>query len=184
SLLGRGLPLLILALVNGPVALVAVWRSRPRIARFAVVAQVTFVLWAWAVGQWPYLVPPDITIQDAAAPVATLTALLVVIRIGMSGGLFVRAPARETGRELSAGEADRLRKLHEEAYARQVQEVKPLPGAQRLLEVLTDLGVPWAIATSSSDVTATASLTMLEVPPDVPVITRDKVAYAKPNPDL
>jgi len=105
-------------------------------------------------------------------------------RIGMSGGLFVRALVRETGRELSAGEADRLRKLHEEAYARRVQEVKPLPGAQRLLEVLTDLGVPWAIATSSSDVTATASLTMLEVPPDVPVITRDKVAYAKPNPDL
>jgi len=79
-------------------------------------------------------------------------------RIGMSGGLFVRALVRETGRELSAGEADRLRKLHEEAYARRVQEVKPLPGAQRLLEVLTDLGVP--------------------------VITRDKVAYAKPNPDL
>src|SRR5437899_12482194 len=35
-------------------------------------------------------------------------------RIGMSGGLFVRALVRETGRELTAGEADRLRKLHEE----------------------------------------------------------------------
>src|SRR5437660_7117491 len=105
-------------------------------------------------------------------------------RIGMSGGLFVRALVRETGRELSAGEADRLRKLHEEAYARRVQEVKPLPGAQRLLEVLTDLGVPWAIATSSSDVTAKLSLTMLEVPKGAPVITRDHVAYAKPNPDL
>ena len=42
------------------------------------------MLWAWAVGQWPYLVPPDITIQDAAAPNATLTALLVVIGIGMA----------------------------------------------------------------------------------------------------
>ncbi|TMF53265.1 MAG: cytochrome d ubiquinol oxidase subunit II [Chloroflexi bacterium] len=84
SLLGRGLPLLILALVNGPVALVAVWRSRPRIARFAVAAQVTFVLWAWAVGQWPNLVPPDITIADAAAPPSVLTALLVVIGIGMA----------------------------------------------------------------------------------------------------
>src|SRR5438445_10593197 len=91
-------------------------------------------------------------------------------RIGMSGGLFVRALVRETGRELTAGEADRLRKLHEEAYARRVREVKPLPGAQRLLEVLTDLAVPWAIATSSSDVTATASLTLLDVPRDVPVI--------------
>ena len=83
SLFGRGLPLLILALVNGPIALVAVWRSRPRIARFAVALQVTFVLWAWAVGQWPHLVPPDMTIADAAAPDATLTPLLVVIGIGM-----------------------------------------------------------------------------------------------------
>ena len=105
-------------------------------------------------------------------------------RIGMSGGLFVRALVRETGRELTAGEADRLRKLHEEAYSGRVREVKPLPGAQQLLEVLTDLGVPWAIATSSSDVTAKASLTMLEVPKGAPVITRDHVAYAKPNPDL
>ena len=83
ALFGRGLPLLILALVNGPIALVAVWRSRPRIARFAVAAQVTLVLWAWAVGQWPHLVPPDITIQGAAAPSSTLTSLLVVIGIGM-----------------------------------------------------------------------------------------------------
>jgi len=82
SLFGRGLPLLVLALINGPIALVAVWRSRPRIARVAVAAQVIFVLWAWAVGQWPYLAPPDIAIADAAAPNATLTALLVVTGIG------------------------------------------------------------------------------------------------------
>src|SRR6266581_9793009 len=61
-------------------------------------------------------------------------------RIGMSGGLFVRALVRETGRELTAGEADRLRKLHEVAYSGRIREVKPLPGAQQLLEVLTDLG--------------------------------------------
>src|SRR6266550_8276326 len=60
-------------------------------------------------------------------------------RIGMSGGLFVRALVRETGLELTAGEADRLRELHEEAYGRRVREVKPLPGAQQLLMVLTDL---------------------------------------------
>ena len=40
------------------------------------------MLWAGAVGQWPYLVPPDLTIADAAAPNATLTALLVVTGIG------------------------------------------------------------------------------------------------------
>ena len=84
ALVGRGLPLLVLALLNGPIALAAVWLSRPRVARIAVAAQVTFVLWAWVVGQWPYLIPPSVTIQDAAAPASTLTALLIVIAVGMA----------------------------------------------------------------------------------------------------
>jgi cytochrome d ubiquinol oxidase subunit II len=82
ALFGLGLPLVLLALINGPVALWAVWRSRPRIARVAVAAQVVFVLWAWLVGQWPYLVPPDLTIAGSAAPQATLGAWLVVVAIG------------------------------------------------------------------------------------------------------
>ena len=105
-------------------------------------------------------------------------------RIGMSGGLFVRALARETGREIDPVEADRLRTLHEEAFKRRVHEVRPLPGAQELLDTLTGLGVPWAIATSGSDVTAGASTGLLRLPADAVVITRDHVAYAKPNPDL
>jgi cytochrome d ubiquinol oxidase subunit II len=82
SLTERGLPLFVLALLNGPLALWAVWRSRPRIARVAVIGQVVLVLWAWAVGQWPYLVPPDLTISATAAPEATLTGMLVVIAVG------------------------------------------------------------------------------------------------------
>jgi cytochrome bd ubiquinol oxidase subunit II len=84
ELFGRGLPLLVLALLNGPLALFAVLRGRPRVARAAVVAQIAFVLWAWAVGQWPYLVPPDLTIQGTAAPDATLSLMLVVVAVGMA----------------------------------------------------------------------------------------------------
>ncbi len=84
SLVGRGLPLFLLALLNGPLALWAVFKSRPRIARAAVVAQMVLVLAAWVVGQWPYLVPPGVTIEAAAAPAATLTAMLVVIAAGMA----------------------------------------------------------------------------------------------------
>ena len=105
-------------------------------------------------------------------------------RIGMSGGLFLRALVRETGRELSAEQADNLRALHEKGYARRIGEVRPLPGAQDLLDLLTRAGVPWAIATSSSEATAQTSLTLLTVPDGVPVITRDRVEFAKPNPDL
>jgi cytochrome d ubiquinol oxidase subunit II len=84
SLTGRGLPLLVLAIVNGPVALWAVWQSRPRIARVAVIAQVVLVLWTWVVGQWPYLIPPDLTIAAAAAPPETLSAMLGVVAVGMA----------------------------------------------------------------------------------------------------
>ena len=105
-------------------------------------------------------------------------------RIGMSGGLFLRALVRETGRELTSEQADNLRALHERGYARRIGEVRPLPGAQDLLDLLTRAGVPWAIATSSSEATAQTSLTLLQVPDGVPVITRDRVEFAKPNPDL
>jgi cytochrome bd ubiquinol oxidase subunit II len=84
GLFGRGLPLMVLALVNGPIALIAVRRGHPRIARRAVAGQVVFVLWAWALAQWPYLAPPDLTIQGSAAPRETLSLLLVVIAAGMA----------------------------------------------------------------------------------------------------
>jgi cytochrome d ubiquinol oxidase subunit II len=53
------------------------------VARLAVAAQMVCVLWAWAVGQWPALVPPDLTIQGTAAPAATLSLLLIVVAAGM-----------------------------------------------------------------------------------------------------
>ena len=83
DLTGAGLPLFVLALLNGPIALGAVWFTRPRLARVAVVAQVVFVLWAWAVGQRPFLIPPDVTIYSAAAPEGTLRPMLWVIAAGM-----------------------------------------------------------------------------------------------------
>jgi len=104
-------------------------------------------------------------------------------RIGMSGGLFLNALTRETGKQLSPEEAGHLRELHAEAYVQRMRQVRPLPGATRLLRRLTDLGVPWAIATSGSVKTASPAIAMLEVQVPV-VITREDVAHAKPDPDL
>jgi cytochrome d ubiquinol oxidase subunit II len=84
GLLGRGLPFLALALVNGPLALLAVLRGRPRLARAAVAAQIVFVLWAWALGQSPYLVPPDLSISGTASPSSTLSLFLIVVVVGMA----------------------------------------------------------------------------------------------------
>lgn len=105
-------------------------------------------------------------------------------KIGMSGGLFEQQLLRETGGSISDEARSQLRRLHAEAYRRQADDVRPLPGARELLARLTELGVPWAIATSGRLETAAGPLQRLGVPEGVPVVTRDKVPYAKPNPDL
>jgi HAD superfamily hydrolase (TIGR01509 family) len=105
-------------------------------------------------------------------------------KIGMSGGLFATALARETGRELTPDETARLQKAHAAAYAARAGGVRPLPGARELLAFLTDAGVPWAIATSGYRETAGPTVRELDVPDGVPLVTRDQVAHAKPDPDL
>ena len=105
-------------------------------------------------------------------------------RIGMSGGLFLDALLRETGRRLSAEEESTVLRTHAAAFARQVGQIRPLPGARDLLVYLTGARVPWAIATSGRRNSAQPLLDMLEVPKDVPVVTRDQVERAKPDPDL
>ena len=105
-------------------------------------------------------------------------------RIGMSGGLFVNALLRETHREVSPESAERLQRYHAEAYARLVGQVRPLPGARELLDTLATLGVPHAIATSGRMESARPALDLLGVGADFPVVTRDKVRHAKPDPDL
>lgn len=105
-------------------------------------------------------------------------------RIGMSGGLFVNALMRELGGDVSSVDSELLQKVHGEAYKKLVGQVRPLPGARDLLTALAALKVPHAIATSGRLETARLSLEMLEVSPDLPVITRDQVRYAKPDPDL
>ena len=105
-------------------------------------------------------------------------------RIGMSGGLFINALLRETGGEVSADQVTRIQRAHRDAYARLVSQVRPLPGARELLAYLTTVGVPWAIATSGRLESARPNIEMLDVPSGVPVITRDQVEHAKPDPDL
>ena len=105
-------------------------------------------------------------------------------QIGMSGGLFVNALARETGREVSAEEAERILEVHSEAFKRYSSQVRALPGAPELLAYLTKARVPWAIATSGRFESARLSLHLLGIKDDVPMITRDMVRHAKPDPDL
>ncbi len=51
-------------------------------------------------------------------------------QIGMSGGLMLNALARETGRQVSRKDAERIQLVHAEAFANQVPSLRVLPGAQ------------------------------------------------------
>ena len=106
-------------------------------------------------------------------------------KIGMSGGLFTNILLRETGLALDEARIERLRRLHAAAYNRTSADIRPLPGARELLACLSEAGVPWAIATSGRMETARPVLETLGVDFDrVPIVTRDQVKYAKPDPDL
>ncbi len=105
-------------------------------------------------------------------------------KIGMSGGLIVRALTREIGRDIDEQTATRLKDREAAEYEKLALAVEPLPGAKELLQELTRLKVPWAIATSGSMSTAKPALALLDIPTNVPIITRDDVDRAKPDPDL
>ncbi|MGA0587143.1 HAD family hydrolase [Dyella sp. KRB-257] len=108
-------------------------------------------------------------------------------KIGMSGGLFANMLLRETALDITPERLDRMRRRHAEAFNRQHTQgsVKPLPGARELLAFLTEQQIPWAIATSGRMETAAHNLEALGVDPSkVPVVTRDQVRHAKPDPDL
>jgi len=105
-------------------------------------------------------------------------------RIGMSGGLLAESLSRETGHELTEKEAAKMKKAHARLFAAQVRDVRPLPGAKELVRHLTRMKVPWAIATSGALASARPLLKLVDLPDGVPVITRDDVQHAKPNPDL
>ena len=107
-------------------------------------------------------------------------------RIGMSGGLFVNALLREIDQPLDPARAKRIAQKHGDYFrSTYASQISPLPGAQELLQTLTDEGVPWAIATSGHMRSASISLEKLGVlDGPAPIITRDLVRYAKPDPDL
>jgi cytochrome d ubiquinol oxidase subunit II len=74
-----------LHLVTGAAAITALgalWHRRWRLARAAAAAQVSLILVGWARAQYPYILPPDLTIAAAAAPDVTLRLTLGALALG------------------------------------------------------------------------------------------------------
>ena len=105
-------------------------------------------------------------------------------RIGMSGGLFTRAVAREVGRPLTPEEEESIQQRHGAHFRRLLPDRRPFPGAVELLGELRDAGVLHGIATSGRRPEINASLDALGIPSETVVIERGDVERAKPEPDL
>lgn len=63
-------------------ALGALWLRRWQLARAAAIVQVSLILWGWALAQYPFIIPPDIRLDTAAAPPITLRLVLIALAVG------------------------------------------------------------------------------------------------------
>lgn len=63
--------------------LAALWARRFQLARLCAAGQVALILWGWALAQYPYLVRPELTIHNSAAPPAVMRALLLALAAGV-----------------------------------------------------------------------------------------------------
>jgi cytochrome bd ubiquinol oxidase subunit II len=83
------IPLQIATGVAAVTTIWSLWTRRFVLARFAAAAQVSLIIWGWAAAQFPLLIPPNLTIADAASPDATLRLVL----IGLVGGFAILIPS-------------------------------------------------------------------------------------------
>ena len=72
-------PLLALGAFTAGTALIALWKRRYALARVAAAAVTVVIIWGWAWSQFPYVIEPDITLYDAAAPQAILRFMVGIL---------------------------------------------------------------------------------------------------------
>jgi cytochrome d ubiquinol oxidase subunit II len=86
---GAGLACVIASALAGVATLALEWRGRFEVARYTAAGAVAAVVAGWGFAQEPYLLPPGLTVEQAAAPDATLAALV----ISAAAGLALLVPA-------------------------------------------------------------------------------------------
>lgn len=82
----RVLPLVvvIITMLIGLTTAVLLYRRRYGLARVVIILEVAFLLGSWGLSQYPYLIPPRVTIANSANDPSMILALLISIAIGMA----------------------------------------------------------------------------------------------------
>ena len=86
---GGGLALVIVSGLAGLATMVLVWAGRYGLARVTSAAAVAAIVVGWLLAQKPYILPPDLTLNQAKASDATLSAVV----IGVAAGMVILAPS-------------------------------------------------------------------------------------------
>jgi len=119
GLLGSGwaLPFHLATGAAAVLALWALWLRRYRVARLAAGLQISLIFWGWAAAQYPYLVPPDLTIARTAAPDVTLRLVLITLALG---AIVLLPSLWYLFRVFKSSPADRLPRPHPEGHTEKV----------------------------------------------------------------
>jgi cytochrome bd ubiquinol oxidase subunit II len=110
-LIGRALPLVILAGACGLAALILLTAGRTKGIRVIAALGVAAVVWGWGVAQYPVLLPgTTVTLSNAGAPDSTLVAIvaLFIVAAALIGPSFALLFALQGRRLLGTGEAGML----------------------------------------------------------------------------
>jgi HAD superfamily hydrolase (TIGR01549 family) len=109
---------------------------------------------------------------------------LIHRKIGMSGDLLLQAFAADLGVEIDSGLSKRLEAQHAAEFTRLRPAIKPLRGARELLADFRSNEIAYAIATSGDRGDVDPLLDMLELPSEVPIISKEQANEPKPDPEL
>jgi cytochrome bd ubiquinol oxidase subunit II len=83
GLLMRALPVVIATMVIGLATAAALYFRRYRLARILIILETAFLLGSWGLSQYPYIIPPNVTIDNAANDPNVIVILLICIGIGL-----------------------------------------------------------------------------------------------------
>lgn len=104
--------------------------------------------------------------------------------IGSDGRRLARVVAEEAGWAIDDDLAEEIDRRSGEIFSSLNTDPKPLAGALQLLRTLDELGLCWAIATSSRPEQVEASIKALKLARPPTIIDGRRVEHAKPAPDL
>jgi cytochrome bd ubiquinol oxidase subunit II len=80
---GGGLVMVIASGLAGFATIALVWSERYGLARVSAAAAVAAIVVGWLLAQKPYILPPDLTLDQAKASDATLSAVVIGVALGM-----------------------------------------------------------------------------------------------------